>query len=407
MSDAKWESFKHWCTTKLNGFIKGIDEYILTNSIRWTIFTWFSLVTYASFFYLGANAWNEYIKKQGATSSFKTDTNLVSGPNARPQKAYLFVPWAGGYNVVRGDVTSPPLFKWTWQEILFWVAVVLLFPLIFFITYMFYTDGKDCLKNQPNPIIYVWIFIMQAFSVWLHVVMIMMIIPFNSFHKRFLYNVRCFFAEVVNNPLEELIMAFMFIVVIPWPGEYMMKQNFVARIKLMFFKIGLFYVLQNILIGDPQYTVEPPDTIASNSKYFSEIPGSNTLHTIYYWALIGLCGLGGLYLFYETIVHTYHYYKRECSITSDEPSSKPINDGTDENRNMNGGDSPDQQLQEVTQQSEQIDKKVENLMIMQAKKLKMHEPVVIIALSAAGFAGVIYFIVKTFQEKKHTPKINT
>ena len=96
-------------------------------------------------------------------------------------------------------------------------------------------------------------------------VILLFFIPVNNFHRRLLYNARCTIAQVCNDPLKELWLAFLFIVLLPLPGS----SSHTERISWMALKLGIFYVIQNFLLGSPNYKIE--SVLENNS-----LPDSDT-----------------------------------------------------------------------------------------------------------------------------------
>lgn len=209
---------------KLSGDKIGkLDKFISNNSTRWIILFVSVLATYFYMFYI----------------SFTY--NKDSASEEQTEHAMLFNPSVGGYNKIRGDPNSPSLFEWNPAE--YCLLILVIISSIFLYWYI--------VIREKNEKFYIKIF--QFILAWTHTVIIILFIPVNDFHRRMLYNLRSVVASVCNEPLQELWIAFLLIVVVPLPGSTSHKE----RISWLAVKLGIFYVLQNFLLGHPNYKVEP------------------------------------------------------------------------------------------------------------------------------------------------------
>ena len=203
----------------INNIRSKIDEF-LSDEKRWYIL-FVSIVL--SYFYILYNSFY----------GSETEENL--------QFSYFLNPNKGGYRETRGDLTSPSLFKWDYKEIILLVVMALI---SFFLFYK--------LKQNNHS----WfMFFIQVFIFWFHSVAFLFFIPINDFHKRVLYNTRATMISVVNDPLKELFIAFVFIVLLPLPGAR--NTLYSERMSWLAVKMGVFYIIQNILLGPPRYEIEP------------------------------------------------------------------------------------------------------------------------------------------------------
>jgi hypothetical protein len=170
-------------------------------------------------------------------------------PSATPEQretAYLLNPEAYGYQAERGNARSKTLFEWDTQEIILWTVVGLCTLLVV------WKWWKSTWKST------LWYLVpLQILLVWAHTVILLFFLPVNSFHRRILYNTRSVLVQVCNDPLKELVLAFIFIVLIPLPGTQWISGG--ERLTWLALKLGLFYILQSILLGSPNYSIEPPD----------------------------------------------------------------------------------------------------------------------------------------------------
>jgi hypothetical protein len=160
--------------------------------------------------------------------------------------ALLLNPKAHGYNKIIGDPNSPTL--WNPKDPREWVLLTLVFsigPLFFF----FFR------KKEPHDPI--WLTIVKSATVWIVLSLPVILIPINPFHRRMLYNFKVFLARIVEQPAKELFMAFLFIVLFPLPGGE--KSTASIRLVWLAMKLGIFYILQNLLLGAPKYIIDPPE----------------------------------------------------------------------------------------------------------------------------------------------------
>jgi hypothetical protein len=169
-----------------------------------------------------------------------TFTDSQSASKHRKEAAMLFNPSLGGYNKVRGDINSKSLFEWNASE-------SILFSIIIITTIFLY--WKIVVK-QTGDKFYIKVF--QFILAWTLSLIVLFLIPVNNFHKRVLYNFRSLLATICNEPLQQLWLAFLFIVVLPFPGSKSNKQ----RITWLVVKLAVFFVLQSFLLGSPNYSIE-------------------------------------------------------------------------------------------------------------------------------------------------------
>lgn len=170
------------------------------------------------------------------------------GENEASETAMLVNPAYHGYNTIRGEPESPdnpPLFECTQLEKLWMTGIVLVSIYLF---YYFWTTGKQ--KNEP-----VAIRVIQFILAWFHSVLLLLFIPINPFHKRMLYNGRAVMAQICNDPLKEFLLAFVFIVLLPLPG--LSGTSYTQKMEWLALKVGVFYIVQSVLLGSPNYTIEP------------------------------------------------------------------------------------------------------------------------------------------------------
>lgn len=155
-------------------------------------------------------------------------------------------PGAYGYREKLGDPNSPSLWDPTdWKEWVLLTAVFVTFGITF---YLFRRDEGD------DPI---WLTLVKTFIVWSHTGLLLLLLPINKFHKRFLYNFRVALARVVEEPAKELFLAFVFIVLFPLPGAE--DSTIAERYTWLAIKMGIFYIFQSVMLGAPTYRVEPPN----------------------------------------------------------------------------------------------------------------------------------------------------
>jgi hypothetical protein len=202
-----------------------IDTFISNNSVRWIILFVSVSLTYFYMLYI----------------SFTY--NKDSASEEETEHAMLFNPSAGGYNKIRGDINSPSLFEWNPAE--YCILILVILSTIFLYWYIVIQEKTEKL----------YIKLFQFILAWTHTVIIILFIPVNDFHRRMLYNLRAVAASVCNQPLQEVWIAFLLIVILPLPGSTSHKE----RISWLAVKLGIFYVLQNFLLGPPNYKVEPSE----------------------------------------------------------------------------------------------------------------------------------------------------
>jgi len=156
--------------------------------------------------------------------------------------AYLLNPAAGGYRTVRGDLSSPSLFQWdAWEYAMFTLGGL-------FTVWLFYALVWQNARGTPW-----YVRVVEFLLAWTHSVVLLAFLPANAFHRRLLYNLRAALVEVVNHPLKELWLAFLFIVLLPLPGS----RSHTERLTWLALKLGTFYIAQSLLLGSPHYTIEP------------------------------------------------------------------------------------------------------------------------------------------------------
>jgi hypothetical protein len=172
-----------------------------------------------------------------------TDVDKIPNPSEQREIALLFNPALGGYNQNRGDPNSPPLFKWTESEYIVVVSSILISIFLFWYVII----------NRPKELLYIRV--IQYLLVISNLVVLIFFIPVNDFHRRMLYNLRSLMVTICNNSLEELWMAFLFIVVLPLPGSKSSSE----RITWLGLKLGIFYMVQNFMLGSPNYEIEAPE----------------------------------------------------------------------------------------------------------------------------------------------------
>jgi len=208
-------------SNSLHRFFERFEEIISNDNVRWVILFLFVLASYAFLFY-------------------KSFVGTRSDEDSQ-QMAYLFNPSAGGYRVVRGDMTSPSLFVWDKREYgLLGVAILMSVALFYKLVWQ---------NEKITP----WYVRSIGFILaWTHSVIVLFFLPVNKFHIRMLYNLRAVIAAVSNDALKELWMAFLFIVLLPLPGS----RSHSERMTWMMLKLGGFYIVQTMLLGSPNYKME-------------------------------------------------------------------------------------------------------------------------------------------------------
>jgi len=225
-----------------------VDSFFDNNENRW----WILLISViGSYAYLIYNAYTSSDDDQE-----KIETSLLINPAK------------GGYRKDRGNLSSPSLFEWNGSEIFMNVVGVLLIAACWFY-FVHY-------KPDPNKnICFIEFFVISS-----HLILLWMFIPANDFHRRILYNGRSLAAQVCNNSMKELWMAFLFIVVLPIPGSTSDSRSHSKRMTWMLLKLGLFYIIQNILLGSPNYKIEPASDNRSIPDSSYELLGYGLLVTV-------------------------------------------------------------------------------------------------------------------------------
>jgi hypothetical protein len=209
-----------------NDKIIKFEKFIAQEPTRWIILFIAVMLTYIYMLYISFMS-----KNSPSDSQQQRDTAL------------LFNSSLGGYNKIRGDPNSESLFKWDSAELSLMSLVVVATIFLYWKIVVKQTDEKFFIK------------ILRFILIWIHIVILLLLIPVNDFHKRILYNFRCVLVTVCNEPLQELWLAFLFIVLLPFPGSTSYKQ----RLVWLSIKLGMFYIFQNFLLGSPNYSIEPPD----------------------------------------------------------------------------------------------------------------------------------------------------
>lgn len=154
---------------------------------------------------------------------------------------------AGGYNEIRGDTSSPSLYSWSDPAEIAIFVTLIISAIAFFgwAIWLWRNAGENIRVTQ----------IIMWFMLWTHVCLFLYMIPVNEFHKRFLYNARSYMASALSDSGKELFLAFIVIVLLPIP-EANPNASFTTRMSWLMLKLGLFYIIQNILLGSPRYVVE-------------------------------------------------------------------------------------------------------------------------------------------------------
>lgn len=212
-------------TSSSSSWSNTIDRWLSDNA-RWYILAICVILSYGYFFYVAYKG-------------------LHSDNDENKQTAYFFLPQAGGYNVIRGDTSSPSLFEWNWQE------YVLITSIIFFTFGLMWYSWSVRNKRGDGLLVN----FIQFVLLWFHSVAILFFLPVNAFHKRVLYNARAMLVQIVNQPERELFLTFLFVVLLPLPNAR--NSTYSDRMSWLSLKLGVFYVMQNVLLGNPNYHVEP------------------------------------------------------------------------------------------------------------------------------------------------------
>jgi hypothetical protein len=228
-------------------FQSNIDVIFNNDSYRWVILF---ICVFFSYIYLFYQA-----------NTYFDSSNNTEEPNEHRETALLLNPDRGGYNVVRGDISSPSLFEWNTSE---YVLIAIVCIVTFLLAWVVFFNPADNMEKESK-----YIQFLSFLLIWSHTVMLLFYIPVNAFHQRMLYNLRSFAAQVCNNPLKELWLAFLFIVLVPIPGS----RSHTERIWWLILKLGIFFIAQNILIGSPNYKVESADEKKSLPDTTSQFVG--------------------------------------------------------------------------------------------------------------------------------------
>jgi hypothetical protein len=208
-----------------------VNTLLNNDNVRWVILF---LAVVISYVYLFMSA--------SSTPVFSPSEPIPPEKLEATQTALFLYPSRGGYNVRRGDPSSPSLFRWDVWEVILLIMVVILSGVLF---------KKFVLENEPKTPWYVRG--IQFLMAWTNSVILLFFLPMNDFHRRMLYNLRAVGVAICNDAMKELWMAFLFIVVLPLPGS----QSPTDRMSWMALKLGVFYIGQNILLGSPNYALEP------------------------------------------------------------------------------------------------------------------------------------------------------
>jgi hypothetical protein len=224
------------------------NKFIDNEPVRWVILFISVILTYVYLLY--------------NTFTYKNTSTDVSEER---ETALMFNPSLGGYNEIRGDVNSKSLFKWDASECALLSIAILCSIFLYWVIVI-----------KQNNDIPKYIKIIQFLIIWVHIMGLIMIIPVNRFHKRILYNCRSLMTQVCNNSLKELWLAFLFIVVLPLPGSVSYNQ----RISWFALKLGIFYIIQNFLLGSPNYKIEDSSKDESIPETKSQIAGYAILFSV-------------------------------------------------------------------------------------------------------------------------------
>lgn len=226
-----------------------LDQWLADENHRWLVVLGFVLLSYVYLFVAANQAPADYRPEEAPTEEGET--------------ALFLLPSRGGYCQKRGDPSSAPLFEWNTSEIVLLVSgVVLTLGLTW---YFFRRQGASDLTLTSRIIEYILL--------WTHIVLLLMFLPVNAFHTRLLYNFRSWAAQLCNDPLKELAMAFFFIVMLPLPGSTSHSE----RLVWLALKIGIFYIGQSFLLGSPHYTVEPESEHAALPETRNQLLGYGVL----------------------------------------------------------------------------------------------------------------------------------
>lgn len=237
-------------TSDKNWLVKLMDS----QKFRWVLFTLVTVAAYGFMIY-------EAHKGSGA------------GASEEQKEAGMWLDFSnslGGYRQQRGNVNSPSLFdiKDPWE-----IGMMAALGLVTVI-YIFSTI-RTIRNAGPSALTLCLI----QFMIYIHVVMLLYMIPVNAYHQRYLYNLRCYAATVVERPSYELLLAFIFIVLLPLPGVNP-NTGIGTRFGWLALKLGLFYIVQSVLLGAPHYKIEPYTDEKNTSLTKTDY--------IYYGIVIGL-----------------------------------------------------------------------------------------------------------------------
>ena len=214
---------------KIKTPVQNFVNITISQNVRWYLMCFVMLATYFWLWYVGQNG--------------------INSENEESKQTALFVnPAAGGYNEIRGDVTTPSLFDInnTIEQVIIGLIICLgVLSLIYF----FYYRHDDT----------IFVTFIKWFVGWSHLALAIFILaPLvglnNPFHQRLLYNVRSLLSAMSNGAGKELYLAFIFIVIMPLPSTQ--KTTFGQRMNWLFLKLGLFFIFQVFLLGAPTFYVE-------------------------------------------------------------------------------------------------------------------------------------------------------
>ena len=208
-----------------------IERWSANENHRWYVLFVFVLLSYV---YI-------YVSASRAPSDYQSST----APSEEGEGALLLLPSRGGYRRVRGNPSTPSLLEWTVSEIMLLGGMVVFTVALAWYFLRLPSSAAGGLTWTSRVIEYILL--------WTHSVLLLLLLPINPFHTRILYNFRSWIAQICNDPLKELLMAFFFIVVLPLPGSTSQAE----RLLWLSLKIGVFYIGQSFLLGSPNYTLEP------------------------------------------------------------------------------------------------------------------------------------------------------
>ena len=207
---------------------KGNQTSFFSTRNRW-ILTLVATILIYFYLFLGASQGN----KKGASEENKATALWLN-------------PAAHGYNKVIGNPHTPHL--WNPKDPKEWIliGVILMFLPI---NYFFFRKREP---QDPH-----WLTMIKSFVVWANFAVLILLIPINPFHRRFLYNFKVVLAQILKEPAKELFLAFVFIVLVPLPGGE--NPSVSDRYLWLAIKMGIFYIFQSLILGSPTYKISPPN----------------------------------------------------------------------------------------------------------------------------------------------------